>query len=270
MGRRNKKAAHSLDVADENAGIHGIADNGKSAALVYSGTAGGQDYKTYLTTENSSEPILLGDGDPTGISPDGKWILSILPSDPSKIVLYPTEAGESRRFDISPVRMTTGVTSWSQDSKKVVFTGTELGQPPRVFLLDPASGVVRAITQERTSDPLLTPDGETLLFKDSEMRYALYPMHGGRTEPAKGISGTELALKWNTTGRSVYVWDRTLPAKIYLLDPKTGKRDFWMEITPVDPSGLLYGHIYISPDGQSYAYHFRKILTNLYVAQNLH
>jgi serine/threonine protein kinase/Tol biopolymer transport system component len=270
MGRRNTRSIHSLDVADENAGIHGIADNGKSAALVYSGTAGGQDYKTYLTTQDSSEPILLGDGDPTGISPDGKWILSILPSDPSKIVLYPTEEGESRRFDISPVRMTTGVTSWSQDSRKVVFTGTEPGQPPRVFLLDPASGVVRAIMQVQTSDPLLTPDGETLLFKDNEMRYALYPMQGGRTEPAKGISANEVPLKWNTTGRSVYVWDRTLPAKIYLLDPKTGKREFWMEITPEEPSGLLYGHIYISPDGQSYAYHFRKILTNLYVAQNLH
>jgi hypothetical protein len=63
---------------------------------------------------------------------------------------------------------------------------------------------------------------------------------------------------------------RSLPAKIFRLDPTTGKRVFWLEITPVDPSGLLYGHIYISPDGQSYAYHFRRILTNLYVAQNLH
>jgi eukaryotic-like serine/threonine-protein kinase len=269
MGRLKTKSNHSLHVADENAGIHGIADNGKSAALVYSGTAGGQDYKTYVARDDTSEPILLGDGDPTGISPDGKWILSILPSDPSKIVLYPTEAGESRRFDISPVRMVTGVTSWSHDGRKVVFTGTEPGRPPRVFLLDPTSGVIRAITEEETSNPLLTPDGEMMLVKDSA-GYSIYAMQGGQTEAIEGISTTDLPLQWNTTGRTIYVWDRTLPARIYRLDPKTGKRVFWMEITPVDPSGLLYGHIYISPDGQSYAYHFRRILTNLYVVQNLH
>ena len=269
MGRLKAKSVHSLDVTDENAGIHGIADNGKSAALVYSGTAGGQDYKTYVARDDTSEPILLGDGDPTGISPDGKWILSILPSDPSKIMLYPTEAGESRKFDISPVRMVTGVTSWSHDGGKVAFTGTEPGRPPRVFLLDPTSGVTRAITQEETSDPLLTPDGSKMLVKDNSTGYAIYPIQGGQTEPTKGISATELPLQWDTTGRTVYVWDRTLPAKIYRLDPKTGKREFWVEITPADPSGLLYGHIYISPDGQSYAYHFRRILTNLYVAWNL-
>jgi hypothetical protein len=269
MGRRNAKSVHSLDVADENAGIHGIADNGKSVALVYSGTAGGQDYKTYVARDDTSEPVLLGDGDPTGISPDGKWILSILPSEPSKIFLHPTESGESRKFDISPVRMVTGVTSWSHDGSKVVFTGTEPGRPPRVFLLDPTSGVIRAITQEETSDPLLAPDGEMVLVKDNSMAYAIYSMQGGRPEPTKGISPTDLPLQWNTTGRTIYVWDRTLPAKIYRLDPKSGKREFWMEITPADPSGLLYGHIYISPDGQSYAYHFRRVLTNLFVAQNL-
>lgn len=100
--------------------------------------------------------------------------------------------------------------------------------------------------------------------------YSIYSMQGGQTKPTKGISSADLPLQWNATGHEIYVWDRTLPAKIFRLDPTTGKRVFWLEITPVDPSGLLYGHIYISPDGQSYAYHFRRILTNLYVAQNLH
>lgn len=269
MGRLNAKSIHPLDVADENAGIHGIADNGKSAALVYSGTAGGQDYKTYVARDDIPEPILLGDGDPSGISPDGKWILSILPSDPSKIVLYPTEAGEPRRFNISPVRMVTGVTSWCRDGSKVVFTGTEPGKPPRVFLLDPTSGATRAITDEQTSDPLLTPDGQMVLVKDPT-GYSIHSMQGGQTKPTKGISSTDLPLQWNTMGRAIYVWDRTLPARIFRLDPTTGKRELWTEITPADPSGLLYGHIYITPDGQSYAYHFRRILTNLYVARNLH
>jgi eukaryotic-like serine/threonine-protein kinase len=269
MGQRNEKSIHSLDVADENAGIHGVADNGKTVALVYSGTAGGQDYKTYVARGDKSEPILLGDGDPTGISPDGKWILSLLPSDPSKIILYPTEAGESRRFDISPVRMVTGATSWSRDSNKVVFTGTERGRPPRVFLFDPTSGNTRALTPEETSDPLLTPNGEMVLVKDKSTAFVIFSVKGGEPEPTKGIAPADSPLQWDADNRTIYVWDRTLPAKIYRLDPKTGSRKFWMEITPADPSGLLYGHIYISPDGRYYAYYFRRVLTNLLVAQNL-
>ena len=269
MGRRNAKSIHPLDVADENAGIHGIADDGKAAALVYSGTAGGQDYKTYVARDDASEPVLLGDGDPTGISPDGKWILSLMPSDPSKLILHSTEAGEPRKFDISPVRMVTGVTSWSHDGSKVVFTGTESGRPPRIYLFDLASGTTRALTPEETSDPLLSPDGESVLVKDKSMAFVLYSLKGGEPEPTKGIAATDLPLQWDAASRTIYVWDRTLPARIYRLDPRTGKRNFWLEVTPADPSGLLYGHIYISPDGQSYAYHFRRILTNLFVAQNL-
>ena len=101
------------------------------------------------------------------------------------------------------------------------------------------------------------------------MAYVIYSMEGGHPELIKGISATDLPLQWDATVGTIYVWDRTLPAKIYRLDPKTGKREFWMEITPADPSGLLYGHIFISPDGRSYAYHFRRVLTNLFVAQNL-
>ncbi len=269
MGHRGAKSLHSLDVADENAGIHGITDDGKAAALVYSGTAGGQDYKTYVARDDTSEPVLLGDGDPTGISPDGQWVIALVPSDPSKYILYPTGAGESRRFDISPIRMVKGVTSWSHDSSRVVFTGAEPGKPPRVYLLNPATGATRAITPEETSDPLITPDGKSVLVKDKSKAYSIYSVEGGETKRAIGISTTDLPIQWDALSGHVYVWDRILPARIYRLDPNTGKREFWLEIAPADPSGLLYGNIFISPDGQSFAYHFRKVLTNLFVSHGL-
>ena len=111
--------------------MHGIADDGKTAVLVYSGTAGGQEYKTYMARDDSSEPILLGDGDPTSISPDGKWILSQTPSDPSKIIFYPTETGQSRKLDLGQVHMLTGKSSWSLDNTKIVFAGAEPGHLSR-------------------------------------------------------------------------------------------------------------------------------------------
>lgn len=269
MGRLHTKPDHSLDVSDENAGIHGISDDGRVAALVYSGTAGGQDYKTYVARSDGSEPVLLGDGDPTGISADGKWILSMVPSNPTKLVLYPTETGESRTIDISPVRMVASLTSWSNDGTKVVFTGAEPDNLSRVYLLDLKSGMTRALTPEETSEPLISPDGQWLLARSRSMAFAVYPLTGGEPRPLKDLSPTDLPIQWDVSGHRIYLWDRTLPAKIFRLDLLSGRRELWLEITPKDSSGLLYGSVSISPDGESYAYHFRRALTNLFVARFL-
>jgi hypothetical protein len=53
------------------------------------------------------------------------------------------------------------------------------------------------------------------------------------------------------------------------LDPRKGERKSWLKITSADASGMLYGNVNITPDGKSYAYRFRRILTNLYVATGL-
>ena len=223
-----------------------------------------------MVRDDTLEPVLLGDGDPTSISPNGKWILSIIPSNPSTIILYPTEAGEPRRLDLGKVRMLKALTSWSRDGRKVVFTGAEPGHAPKAYLLDPNSGQTRPITPDETTDPLITPDGEAVLVRDKSMAFVIYPIKGGNVKPTRGISASEVPIQWDFEGRKLYVWDRTLPAKIYRVDAETGKRELWLEIKPADPSGLLFGHIFISPDGQSYAYHFRRNLTDLFVAQNLH
>ena len=269
IGRKNKKPDRVLDVADENAGINGISYDGKVAALVYSGTAGGQNYKTLVVSGEVSEPVLLGDGDPTGISADGKWILSVIPSNPSKLVFYPTDAGQSRTVDINPVRLVTGVSSWSEDNTKVLFPGVEQGRPPRAYLLDRESGAVRAVTPEKTSDPIISPDGKLVLARNQSLTFTIYPVNGGTTEAVKGILNAEQPIQWDVSSDKIFVWDQALPAKVYRLDPKSGRRELWLEIAPDDVSGLLYGHIHITPDGHAYAYHFRRALTNLFLAEKL-
>jgi hypothetical protein len=109
-----------------------------------------------------------------------------------------------------------------------------------------------------------------MLVNEKSMAYVIYSTEGARSEPVKGLTANESPLQGDAAGRTIYVWDNTIPARIYRLDPRTGRREFWMEVIPANSSGLLYGHIFVSPDGQTFAYHFRRILTNLFVAENLH
>ena len=85
----------------------------------------------------------------------------------------------------------------------------------------------------------------------------------------KGLGPDELPIQWDLTGNKLFVWDRTMPAKVFRLDATNGKRELWLEIIPADASGLLYGDIKIAPGGQFYAYHYRRVLTNLFFVGNL-
>ena len=58
-------------------------------------------------------------------------------------------------------------------------------------------------------------------------------------------------------------------ARIFLVDPWTGERKKFLETMPPDPSGVLYGNFYITPDGKTYAYRFRRVLSTLFAADGL-
>ena len=61
-----------------------------------------------------------------------------------------------------------------------------------------------------------------------------------------------------------------MPARIEICDIATGQRRLWKEIVPPDPAGVFtIGPIYISPDGKSYVYSYRRQLDDLFLVTGL-
>jgi hypothetical protein len=61
-----------------------------------------------------------------------------------------------------------------------------------------------------------------------------------------------------------------VPARVFRLDPFTGRRDLWKEFAPSDPAGIVEVQaIVMTPDAASYAYTYIRILSTLYVAEGL-
>ena len=85
----------------------------------------------------------------------------------------------------------------------------------------------------------------------------------------QGISAHEYPVQWDASGTKLYVWNRSFPAHVSLLDIRSGQRKQWLETVPPDPAGLLYATLYITPDGKSYAYRYRRVLSTLYVSNGL-
>jgi len=271
VGHRGGSPDRLLELPDEHVSLVGLSSNGKTIALGASGTGSGENYSTLTITEGATEATRIGDGDPTSISPDGKWVLSLMPSQPSKLILYPTGTGEARPIDIGPVHILNTLSSWTSDGSRVLLTGAEENGPPRAYLVDATSGATRPVTPPGTSDAIISPNGQHVVARSSASnRFSIYSSSGPESRPVEGLAADEVPIQWDISNQKLYVWNRKLPAKVFLVDVENGRRDLSLEITPAEVSGLLYGEILITPDGKSYGYRYRRVLADLFLAENLH
>lgn len=258
-----------VDLASESTIISGISSDGSFMAIDYSGAGSGSDYAVYLVKTDGSAPMHLGEGSAMGISPDGKWIIAFLPSTSSSLRLLPTGAGEVRNIDISPVHVLNYEGNWTGDGSKFVFQGSEPGKQARAYLLDVKTGKASPATPEGTIDPLVSPDGESIIARRQRFEFLLYPVAGGEPQSLKGLNDGELPIQWDTSGTKLYVWDNAFPAHIFLVDLKTGARKAWTTIVPPDQAGVLYGNVVMTPDGKTSVYRYRRTETTLFLAEGL-
>ena len=58
-----------------------------------------------------------------------------------------------------------------------------------------------------------------------------------------------------------------LPTRILKLNLTTGQREIWKELEPADSAGVFtVNMIFMTRDGDSYAYSYRRMLSDLYLA----
>jgi Tol biopolymer transport system component len=230
----------------------------------------------YLRRTDGSPAVLLGEGGSIALSPDGKWALSVLrPFRKTQLALLPTGAGQPRPLPSDAIRYSArGL--FLPDGRRFVIAGTEEGHGSRLYVRDVEGGAARPITPEGirpyTSGNTVSPDGRFVTAIDAEDRAMLYPVEGGEAKPIAGVERGELPLAWGTP-TSLFVVSRPglLPAKIFRVDVSTGKRELVRQLTPLDPAGVFsIDPIRMTPDGKSYVYSYRRLLSDLYLVEGLH
>lgn len=257
-----------VDLPSESTIATGISYDGSQIAVDYSGAGSGPNYAVYLVKTDGTPPVRLGEGSSMGISPDGKWIAAFLPTS-SGFRLIPTGAGETRTIGLHSVRALDYYGSWVRDSSKFAFPGAETGKQSRAYLVDLKTNQTTAVTPEGTTDPLISPDGKMIVARDSTLTFRLYPTGGGEPKPVKGLKDEEVPIQWDESGTKLYVWDRTFPAHVLLVDLTSGARQPWTTLVPPDSAGVLYGNIVMTPDGKTSVYRYRRAMTTLYLAEGL-
>jgi hypothetical protein len=177
-----------------------ISDDG--ATLIFSEDGVGSSYALCLRKMDGSPLVRLGDGSGQDLSPDGKWVLSIVPGQPEQLMIYPTGAGEPRRLDPGPIEHYSSA-HWFPDGARIVLCGAESGRATRCYLQDAGGAAPRPLTPDDTRWALVSPDAQSVLVRrGAAMTAEMYPVSGGSPRPIPAIDKDDSFCGGMATARS--------------------------------------------------------------------
>ena len=252
-----------------------LSEDGKTLLLDESGRGGGAKGSIYLRKADGSPATRLGDGRPLAISPDGKWVIAVPGTTPDRLLLLPTGAGESRVLQTEGTRYGSAV--WMPDARRFLF-GARMGDKPnRVYLQEISGEAPRPFGPEGfgVGGPV-SPDGRTAILNREgaavDANWFFFPIEGGgEPRPIPGLGGdVDDVLRWDRTGRSLYLRKGGSHTEIWRLDVESGRQEKLGAIGPSDPTGMDgLDTILLTPDGKTYAYSFQRSLSTLFVVTGL-
>jgi eukaryotic-like serine/threonine-protein kinase len=248
-----------------------LSADGQTLLFREEGEAGGPTYAVYLRKTDGSAAVRLGDGLSLALSPDGKWALSSRGDNQADLFLLPTGPGDPR--PLPGHNVVHGSACWFSDGKRILVSGTESNRGSRLYVQDVWDDKIEAVTPEGTNGLsfALSPDGREVAAIGPDEKGYLFPIPSGDPQPIKGLQPGEVPVAWTSDGHSLFVYrGGDLPSKVYRLEVATGNRTLWKELMPPDPSGVEFvGPVLPTPDGKSYVYGYRRLLSDLYLVEGL-
>jgi serine/threonine protein kinase len=256
---------HDWNVAQE------ISRDGQFVLFEDASESAGPGYAVALRRLDGSLPVRLGEGSAGGLSPDGKWAISISTGKPSKITLLPIGAGQPRPVPVTGLeRIQNGYAHFLSDGKRMAVIGNELGHAARCYLLDVAGGKPVPVTPEGSLCGPSSPDARSIVGIGARSGLTIYSLEGGPTRLVPPVPAFH-PVQWSDDGAALYGYHvGELPSKIYKVNLSTGKEVVVQELRPGAPAGVVaVAPVVVSRDGTRFAYSYNQTLSVLYLVSSL-
>jgi dipeptidyl aminopeptidase/acylaminoacyl peptidase len=254
MMLRGPGARREADVSWLNASFAPqLAHDGSLLAFASGGFDASEYYDVMLLRTDGGKVAKLGVGSPAAFSPDGKWLLALVPSTPPRVVLYPTGAGAERRLEVGSFE-SIGSADWFPDGRSILVCGNRVGEASRCYVESVSGGAARAVTPAGTGGGLVSPDGQEVLANGQALGYRRYPVAGGDGRTVPGLASNDYVIRWSSDGRALFV-GRSTSHSVDRLDLATGHREPLLTFGADLRSGLtLIPFIALADDPRVYAY----------------
>ncbi len=249
-----------------------ISADGQSVLFEDSSEAAGAHYSLAIRKIDGTPPVQLGEGSAGRLSPDGKWVISILPDGPGQVRVVPVGPGQARTIVIPGLEhIQNGNAYFLADGKHITLAANEPGHGVRSYLVDLDGGKPIPITPEGNSKGLVSPDGQYILRSDNDAAVEVYPIAGGAPHPIPNLEADFVPVQWSADNSSVYGYlPGHVPAKVYKVDLVTGKKTLIQELQPTAAAGVVFiAPVVVTRDGSRFAYSYYQVSSRLYLISGL-
>jgi len=257
---------HDWDVAKD------ISSDGQSVLFEDASEAAPPSYSVAIRRIDGTPPIQLGDGSAGGLSPDGKWAISIITGSPGRVTLYPIGPGEPRTIPVTGLeRIHNGSSHFLADGKRITINGNEPGHGVRCYLVDVDTGKLTPLTPEGITGGLVSPDGQSIIANNG-LTPALYSIGGGSARTIPGLDPGFIPVEWSEDISAIYGFrPGQVPTKVYKVNLVTGAKTFIHDLQPKTSAGIVYiAPVVVSRDASRFAYSYYQVFSVLYVISGLH
>ena len=250
-----------------------ISRDGNFVLFEDASEAAGAGYAVALRRLDGSLPVRLGDGSAGGLSPDGKWAVSISTGQPQQVTLLPTGPGQPRPVDISGLEhIQSGWARFLADEQRLIANGNERDHATRCYVLDLAGGKPKPLTPEGTVCGPSSPDARFVVGVGSASGVAIYPI-GGSDSPhtIPGLEAGFVPVQWSSDGSALFGYHTgELPSRIYKANIRDGKQTMVQQLRPGVPAGVvMVAPVVATRDGTRFAYSYNQTLSGLYLITGL-
>ena len=96
---------------------------------------------------------------------------------------------------------------------------------------------------------------------------SVWSVNSGESRVVPGAEAGDRPVAWSADGRSLWLFRRgEVPLNVFRLDLASGRRELWKSLLPPDPFGVYtITEFRITPDGHSYFYSYRRLLSQLFL-----
>jgi eukaryotic-like serine/threonine-protein kinase len=250
-----------------------ISGDGQSVLFEDASEAAGAHYSVAIRQIDGKPPVQLGEGSAGGLSPDGKWAISILTGSPERVTLLPIGPGQARTIALPGLdHIQNGYAHFLADGKHITLNASESGHGARNYLVDLDGGKPIPITPEGITGGLVSPDGQYILRAgDAGAPVAVYPIAGGAPRPIPNLEADFSPVQWSEDDSAVYGFRRgQVPTKVYKVNLVTGDKTLIQELQPSTTTGVVYiAPLVVTRDGSRFAYSYYQVSSVLYLISGL-
>jgi eukaryotic-like serine/threonine-protein kinase len=250
-----------------------LSSDGKTLLFSEEREGGGVGGSVYVRRGPTEPAVRLGEGRGLAISPDGKWALARSVETGGRaehLLLLPTGIGEQKAIATGSLR-SFFQGAWLPGGEGVIVRAVEAGKAPGLYVVDLASGRVRAISGEGATGPIaVSADGRFAAGRVVQT-IQVFSLTGNAVRPLPGQAPGELPIAWTGDGKSVYVFRPGVPpVDVIRIDATTGAREMWKRLSPLDAAGVeSLQRVFLASDANGYAYGYGRRTSDLYVVEGL-